>query len=249
MKKLLLVVFLYASVTAFGQDNTNPNPNPKAVAAFIAIVKKQDKQAIADKVIYPFRRQYPLTSVNNKQEFLARYDEIFDDSLVHIIANSDPGKDWTSGGWRGISLKRGQVWLDDNGRLIGINYQTKVEAAKRAALIAADKRELFPALRDYNQPVLAFQTDKYKVRVDDMGNGNFRYASWPVNVKTIDQPEMVIPDGKFIREGSGGNHYFSFENGVYTYKVEITVIGKEKLPPTLMITKGEETILTQQAKK
>lgn len=247
MKKLFLVVFLYASVTAFGQDNVNPNP--KAVAAFIAIVKKQDKQAIADKVIYPFRRQYPLAPVNNKQEFLARYDEIFDDSLVHVIAGSDPGRDWTSGGWRGISLKRGEVWLDDNGKLIGINYQTKVAAAKRAALIEADRHQIFPSLRDYKQPVLAFQTDKYKVRIDDMGNNSFRYASWPVNVKTIDQPDMIIPDGKFIRDGSGGNHYFQFENGEYTYKVEITMIGKERLPPTLMITKGEETILTQQGKK
>jgi hypothetical protein len=247
MKKLLLAVFLYASVTAFGQDN--PNPNPKAVAAFIATVKKQDKQAIADKVIYPFRRQYPLTPVSNKQEFLARYNEIFDDSLVHIITNSDPAKDWNSGGWRGISLNRGQVWLDDNGKLIGINYQTKIEAAKRAALIEADKSHIFPSLRDYKQPVLAFQTDKYQVRIDDMGNSNFRYTSWLANAKTIDQPDMIIPEGKFIREGSGGNHYFSFENGAYTYKVEITIIGKEKLPPTLTITKGDEIILTQKAKK
>jgi len=247
MKKLLLAVFLYASVSAFGQDNANPNP--KATAAFIALVKQQDKQALADKVNYPFRRQYPLPAINNKQEFLARYNEVFDDSLVHIIAVSDPAKDWTSGGWRGISLNRGQVWLDDNGKLMGVNYQTKIEAAKRAALIEADKKVIFPALRDYKQPVLAFQTNRFKVRVDDMGNNTFRYVSWPVNTKTIDQPDMVIPDGKFIREGSGGNHYFSFENGAYTYKVEVTIIAKEKLPPTLTIMKGDETILTQQATK
>ena len=247
MKQLLLAVFLYASVTAFGQDN--PNPNPKATAAFIALVKQQDKQAIADKVNYPFRRQYPLPSINNKQEFLARYNEVFDDSLIHIIAISDPARDWTSGGWRGISLNRGQVWLDDNGKLIGINYQTKTEAAKRAALIEADKNAIFPALRDYKQPVLAFQTEKFKVRIDDMGDRTFRYASWPVNGKTIEQPDILIADGKFVREGSGGNHYFSFENGAYTYKVEVTIIGKEKLPPTLTISKGEETILVQKGKK
>ncbi|WPQ66447.1 hypothetical protein SIO70_16430 [Chitinophaga sancti] len=245
MKRLLLAVFLYAGVNASGQDN----PNPKAVSAFITLVKQQDKQALADKVIYPLRRQYPLPAVNNKQEFLARYSELFDDSLIYIIAHSDPAKDWASGGWRGISLNRGQVWLDDNGKLIGINYQTKTEAAKRATLIEADKNQINPSLRDYKQPVLAFQTDKFKVRIDDMGSNNFRYTSWPVNVRTIDQPEVVIQDGKLIREGSGGNHYFSFENGAYTYKVEITVIGKEKLPPTLTISKGDETIMTQKAKK
>ncbi|WP_343668739.1 hypothetical protein [Chitinophaga sp.] len=245
MKRLLLAVFLYAGVNAFGQDN----PNPKAVSAFITIVKQQDKQVLADKVIYPLKRQYPLPAINNKQEFLARYNELFDDSLIHIIANSDPAKDWTSGGWRGISLNHGQVWLDDNGKLVGINYQTKIEAAKRAALIAADKSQIHPSLRDYKQPVLAFQTDKFNIRIDDMGNNSFRYASWPVNVKTIDQPEMVIQDGKFIREGSGGNHSFSFENGAYTYNVEITIIGMGKVPPTLTISKGDETILVQKAKK
>lgn len=245
MKRLLLAVFLYAGVSAFGQDN----PNPRAVSAFISLVKKQDKQALANKVNYPLKRQYPLPAVNNKQEFLARYSELFDDSLIHMIANSDPAKDWAAGGWRGISLNRGQVWLDDNGKLVGINYQTKTEADKRAALLVADKAQIHASLRDYKQPVLAFETEKLKVRIDDMGENSFRLATWLVNEKTIEKPEVVIPDGKFIREGSGGNHYFSFEDGAETYKVEITIVGKEKLPPTLTIMKGDEVIVTQQAKK
>jgi hypothetical protein len=243
MRKVLLSFAIFISLQAFAQQD------PKAVASFISIVKTHDKQALADKVVYPLRRQYPLPAVNNKQEFIARYNEIIDDTLVHIIIHSDPAKDWSEAGWRGTMLNRGQVWLDDSGRVTGINYQTQKEAAKRAALIAADKAALNPAIRDFKEPVMVFQTDKYRIRIDDMGNDEFRYTSWTLNEKVSDVPELTIPDGKFIWDGSGGNHHFLFENKSYTYKVEVTRIGKEKQPPTLTITQGNKTILSQRAKK
>lgn len=243
MRKLVLLFTTFLSLQALGQAD------PKAIASFISTVKTHDKQALADKVVYPLRRQYPLPAVNNKQEFLSRYNEIIDDSLVNIIAHSDPAKDWSTVGWRGTMLNRGQVWLDEKGQVTGINYQTQKEAEKRAALIAADKAALNPAIRDFKAPVMAFQTDKYRVRIDDMGEDEFRYTSWTLNEKVSDAPELIILDGKFIWEGSGGNHHFLFENKSYTYKVEVTRIGKEKAPPTLTITQGDKTILSQRAKK
>lgn len=243
MRKLFLLFATFLSLHAFGQGD------PKAIAGFINTVKSHDKQALADKVSYPLRRQYPLPAVNNKQEFLARYNEIIDDSLVNIITHSDPAKDWSAVGWRGTMLNRGQVWLDDKGMVTGINYQTPKEAAKREALIVADKATLNPAIRGFKAPVMAFETDKYRVRIDDMGDDEFRYTSWTLNEKVADAPELIILDGKFIWEGSGGNHHFRFENKSYIYKVEVTRIGKEKAPPTLTITQGDKTILSQRAKK
>lgn len=243
MRKLLLSFTIFISLQAFAQQN------PSAIASFIGTVKTHDKQALADKVVYPLRRQYPLPAVNNKQEFLARYNEIIDDTLVNIIISSDPAKDWSTVGWRGTMLNRGQVWLDDNGKVTGINYQTQKEAAKREAMIAADKAALHPSIRDFKDPVMVFETDKYRVRIDDMGDDEFRYTSWTLNEKVSDAPELTILDGKFIWEGSGGNHHFLFENKSYSYKVEVTRMGKEKAPPTLIITQGDKTILSQRAKK
>lgn len=243
MRKLLVLFVLFTAVQAVAQENQ------KAITSFISTVKQHDKQALADKVVYPLRRQYPLPPVNDKQEFLARYSEIVDDSLISTILHSDPAKDWSTVGWRGTMLNRGMVWIDESGKVTGINYQTQKEAAKRAALIAADKATLNPAIRDFKAPVMAFETEKYRVRIDDMGDDEFRYTSWSLQQPKGDAPELIVMDGKFKWEGSGGNHHFLFENRDYTYKVEVTRMGKERQPPTLIITKGDKTILSQRAKK
>lgn len=68
---------------------------------FINIVK-QGKYALSEHVSYPLEREYPVPPVRNKQEFLKRYDEIFDYVLIEKIINSDIQNDWTSQRWENI---------------------------------------------------------------------------------------------------------------------------------------------------
>jgi hypothetical protein len=64
-----------------------------------------------------------------------------------------------------------------------------------------------------------------------------------------DKPELIILNGKDEPEGTGGNEMYIFKNDGYTYQCFIIVMGEESSPPaSLTILKGNETILTEDAK-
>jgi len=94
------------------------------VKPFVEAVVNNDREKIADLIYYPLNRQYPIPPIHHKQEMIERYDQIFDETLINEIKNSSVETDWHAVGWRGIMFKSGLVWIDYDGSIIGINYQT-----------------------------------------------------------------------------------------------------------------------------
>ncbi|MFT4073059.1 MAG: hypothetical protein QM654_14180 [Dysgonamonadaceae bacterium] len=247
MRLLILSgIFVMSSLVAFGQEMNKEQQ--QIVSGFIACVKDQDKTELASKIHYPLKRENPLPPIQNKQEFLLRYDEIFDETLTKMIVDSQPDKDWSAMGWRGIMLLNGDVWLDYDGKLIAINYQSECEKRKKDALIRTSKNELHSSLKNFKRPVCILKTAQYQIRIDDMGNGNYRYASWKLGEKMSNKPEIILLKGKYIADGSGGNHSIVFTNGKYRYECLRTVIGEKDTPPaSLVIYKGGKKIWQQDA--
>lgn len=96
--------------------------------------------------------------------------EIFDKTLIKMVVNSDPTSDWAEVGWRGIMLHNGDIWLDDNGKLMSVNYQSEYEARKRKDIISADKAMLHKSLKVFEDHVFIMETETYLIRVDNLGN-------------------------------------------------------------------------------
>ena len=152
-------------------------------------------------------------------------------------------------GWRGIMLLNGEVWLNSTGELIAVNYQSEFEKKRKEELIAVQKNSLHESLRNFKCPVCILETSKYRIRIDDMGNEKFRYASWKLQQSMSEKPELVILNGKVEFDGSGGNHSFIFKTGEYIYECGIVEMGEDDAPPAyLSITKGEKEIFSQNAK-
>lgn len=247
MKQIIIKVFLTLNCfLSFGQGMTKEEQN--VVSDFIDCIKHQEKEKLITKIYFPFEREYPIPQIKNSQEFLNRYNEIFDDKLTKMIINSKPSTDWSAVGWRGIMLFNGEVWLDYDGRLLAINYQSKYEEKNVSELIKLEKRNLHESLIKFKNPVHILETTKYRIRIDDLGGSNYRYASWPLKSKMIDKPDIVIEKGEYKPDGSGGNHSFLFKNGEYTYECAIIIMGEENSPPAyLTIYKGDKEILSQKA--
>lgn len=241
---LLLTLYFFS---AFSQ--TMPAEYQKLVADFITRVKQQDKEGLSQKVIFPLRRQYPLPPIKNKQEFLNRYNEVFDETLLNSIVSSTPDKDWSKMGWRGLMLRNGQLWLSEEGKLIAVNYQSDLESKKRAVLIEKERSLVHASLKDFKQPVCLLETGKFRIRVDEMNDGTYRYASWSIKNKQSDKPDLIIENGEFIPEGTGGNHRYEFKNNGYVYNCSVIVLGADLNgpPAELIISKGEKEILNQPA--
>ncbi len=252
MKKyLVLIAILFStSLTGYCQNNSSAAmQQQKVIQKFIAMVAHQQVAKLAALTQYPLRRQYPLPAIKNKEDMIKRYKEVFDDSIVKAITTSDPKNDWSEVGWRGIMLFNGDIWLDDKGRLITVNYQNKGERIKREQIIAAERMKLHVSLRQYIRPVLILETKKYRIRIDEMAEGEYRYASWPLTAKAGDKPELIINKGQLDFDGTGGNHSYKFTNAGYTYECYVDEMGATTFKPAeLTIFNGDKQILKQQGK-
>jgi|SRR5690554_458060 len=99
-----------------------------------------------------------------------------------------------------------------------------------------------------NNKSVLLQTTKYKIRIDNLGNGNYTYTAWPASSAMNDTPNIVIKNGKRYKDGSGGNHYYIFTNGIYKYECWINVLGTDETPPAnLLVYKNDDLILSQDA--
>lgn len=248
MKKLICIVFITFSICNISGQDLKPEYQ-KFIKTFIENVKSNKKEAVANIVQYPFKRGYPIPSVKNKAEFIKRYDQIFDAALKNEIIKSNPAKDWSQVGWRGIMLNQGTLWFNEDGHLRGINYQSKAEADLKNKLIAAEKEKLHSSIAVFKAPLYILETSKFRIRIDDLGNENYRYASWSIKQSMSEKPDLVLTNGKWIPDGSGGNSHFDFKKGNFLYECYITVLGpKDAAPATLTIYQNEKEILSQDAK-
>lgn len=247
MNKLVIgLLFLLNVSIASGQ--ALDQKYQKVVSDFINCVKNEGKAGLAKRTTFPLRRAYPVPDIKNNRDFMSRYNNILDDSLIKMIVNSDPAKDWHSGGWRGIMLFNGILWLDEDGQLTSINYESEAEKRQRTTLIKKEKQNLYKSLKTFRLPVAQIKTDSLKIRIDDLGNNNYRYASWPIKSNMSKKPSLVLENGQIIPEGSGGNHRFEFKTGDYVYDCEIELLGPDNAPPaSLVVYKNGNMVLSQKA--
>lgn len=177
---------------------------------------------------------------------LARFDEVFDEALLNSIASSRVGQDWQTMGWRGIMLGSGEVWLDFDGNVVAINHQTAQAAKRKAELVAKQKSDLYPGLREYQRPELMWQTEKFTIRIDNMDDGHYRYASWAKGNTLSDKPDLVLSNGTVRVEGTGGNHTYQFKSGPYRYECVVTVLGEQGAPTGELVVYQNEVAIVHQ---
>jgi len=241
LNNILLVLTLLFSSSSFAVDKKYHDDISPIISAF----QKQNKKIISTLISYPIRRQTPIPPIKNALELINRFDEVFDEELIRLISNSDLEKDWSMMGWRGIMLSNGKLWLDSKGKITSINYQTAKEKALKQSLIEKQRQTLHSSISIYKQPILEWKTAKFHIRIDNLGGSNYRYASWGIDKKTTDKPDLVLFKGKRVSEGSGGNHHYLFTNGKYIYRCYVSLLGNSKSPPgTLDVFKGKEHLLS-----
>jgi len=246
VKKNLLILILFP---LFVNAQINKLEQIKFVTDFINCFKNNDREKLITFISFPLDRSYPIPDINDSKQFLLRYNQLFDDTLIKKIIESDIKKDWDEVGWRGIMFNNGTLWLDPySKKLIGLNYQTQKEKILEQNLIEKERNFIYPTLRKYNRPVLVLETSKFRIRIDEIKDYVYRYASWSIDRSMNEAPDLVISNGKRISDGTGGNHNFIFVNNGYTYDCSIIVLGRQNSPPAeLSVYTNEKQILTEPA--
>lgn len=94
---------------------------------------------------------------------------------------------------------------------------------------------LHPSIREFKQLELLFCTKDYRIRVDMMEDGTYRYASWSKNVSMENIPDIVICNGAYDE----GSRTYSFENDGFQYNVVCEGDNQSKL---VVIHDGEQML-------
>ena len=169
---------------------------------------------MAEQISFPLPRRYPLPSIS-RDEFIDRYEEIFDREFVRIIVSTGNGECGRTER-RGLQLHDGLVWFSEDGSVGRVNYESEFEERERHRLIEMERLELHASLRSYREPVLEWETCSFRIRVDRL-DGGYRYAAWRVDRLHDSEPDLVIANGTDNAEGTLGDHGFYFANGAYKY--------------------------------
>ena len=217
----------------------------QTVSSFINLVTEGDKEKIASFFRYPLKRSYPIPDIQNKQEFIDRFDQIFDQELMTAIASSNIKTDWRQVGWRGVMLGSGLVWVN-GGQITAVNYQTDLEDSIEQQIIRQQQANLHASVQQFQRPILDWTTEQFHIRVDQLKDDSYRYSAWSLGTSTDQQPDLILYDGNLTITGSGGNHHYEFRQGDYLYKLLVFMIGSKETPPgQLEVFRNEHRILLE----
>lgn len=232
------------------QENAQSNDEQDPYIRDIEHLKKMFRQRavdeISENIAYPLKRTSPIPSVKNATELKERFHEIFDEYLIRIILNSDIDQ-WSKMGWRGIMLDDGILWMDYDGKIKAVNYQSEYEKSLQKELTSKEKSGLYRDLRrDFKGDVYKFKTKNYFIRIDELKNGTYRYACWKKENPESTRPDLVLGNGKIEYSGNGGNHVITFRNNIYEYKVFRNIIDAQGIPDiSLVVKKNGKEILSE----
>ena len=122
--KQLLTFLIVLTIHSLSFTQELKEDYQEEILRFVNSIKEENTDEFIALVRFPLKRAYPLSDVKNETELVNRYKEIFDDSLIKMIIASDSKNDWSSVGWRGVMFNHGMLWLDIEGKLIVLNYQS-----------------------------------------------------------------------------------------------------------------------------
>ncbi len=82
---------------------------------------------------------------------------------------------------------------------------------------------LHPRLHTYKRIVYLCTSNSHHIRIDDMGQGIYRYASWPRNTLFVAAPSLIVFGKETNITDKDGlvNHVLSFSNDGYEYRIHL----------------------------
>ena len=106
-------------------------------------------------------------------------------------------------------------------------------------------RRLHPSLQHYYELSTYFITKGFRVRIDQMPDGSYRYASWPRSRETSTKPDLIIYGGRY----DDAQSCYLFENDGYIYKVGVYSHTSDRNTFRGLTVEKAGKVLLQQAKE
>ncbi len=235
---LAMVLILAGPPTQAQTDDPTFAADYQTADKFQQALKANDRESVANLITYPLNREAPLPPIANAREFLAHWDEYFDDASIRALLDSKAEQY----GWRGIALANGTVWFA-KGHVASIFTKT---AASEKTFKSAKQNEgakLYPTVRAYDKIAFQCSTKTQSIRTQYQGK-DLRYFAWKSGASLASKPDLELKGGVYDPQGTGGNYNLIFKNKGYTYQLEVGhYLCGEDCNDYLTVMQGDKTIL------
>ncbi|OIR05705.1 hypothetical protein GALL_121400 [mine drainage metagenome] len=187
----------------------------------IKLIKTDNVQELSKLIAYPLNRQNPLPNIKNASDFILYYPTLIDDSFKDLLKQYNDSVIFEHNGRYGLvgGNFSGEIWIDDDGKILGFNYSSKKEQAYKQVLMEKIKKEIYPTVNAWNENVLVAKSERLLIRVDRTDQG-LRYVCWSKGMTMKDKPDIILYNGVEEHQGTMGGWTWTFTNGDWTYVVE-----------------------------
>lgn len=220
---LILTILFFFQVTPYALANQNEDAYAsdfQTADLLKAALNENNRAAVADLVFYPFEREYPLPPINSASDFLAHWDDYFDNNFIEAILKDTPSQM----GWRGIQINSGMIWFKD-GKVWKIHNRTEKFQKMFSEMKAKEAENIHPSARGYSKLVVQCSTETKLLRIQEHKD-ILSYYVWKKGTDLSRAPELTL-SGERVFDGSGGNSRFIFKNTAYTYELSLPVLCEE----------------------
>jgi hypothetical protein len=217
-------LILFSIIALFFSPHCLQDDVPKSIKLryrqIINLVAQDDAKALSRLVAYPLRRPNPLPDIATSEQFVAYYQTIFDAKFKQQLRQYDDSYIFERMAYGLVGGPfNGELWLDYDGKIRTINYESAQETRLRAQLIESIKAQAHPSISDWTENVIVCRSNNLLIRVDRTAKG-LRYVSWSKGHTISDKPDLILYDGNEEAQGAAGGWTWTFTNGRWTYVID-----------------------------
>ncbi|MEO6524101.1 MAG: hypothetical protein ABIN91_20620 [Mucilaginibacter sp.] len=239
MKRIALTIIvqiaILANLSAQNVQKTEYKISSEIAQKYNRIIKliKGDKSHDLSKlIVYPLKMQNPLPDIQTPEQFVSNYTMLFDAAFKKKLQHYRDTIIFEHNGAYGLvgGLFDGDLWMNDDGKLTGINYDSKQQIQKRSQLTKHIQSQTYLTVNSWKRNIIVGKSDKLLIRVDLMSNNSIRYVSWSKGKSIADKPDLILLNGKEEAQGTMGGWTWTFKSGDWIYIVDDVEMCEDNKP-------------------
>src|SRR5258705_13906240 len=128
----------------------------KRFRQIIKLIESDNAKDLSKLVDYPLKRNNPLPDIKNSNDFISYYPTLFDNSFKKLLKQYNDSVILEHNNTYGLvgGDFTGEIWINEDGKISGINYSSKEEQKNKQILIEKIKKEIYPTVNTWNENVI-----------------------------------------------------------------------------------------------